>query len=107
QGRLHLGRQALRGGRGGPESEGKTGAWHPAGHRRDYGVGEASIMAGCPWKLRVKLLAFDTSTETMSVAVLGADGTAVLASEGPGGAQASAGLIPAIERLLAQAGVPL
>lgn len=55
----------------------------------------------------MKLLAFDTSTETMSVAVRGADGAAVLACEGPGGAQASAELIPAIERLLAQAGLAL
>lgn len=55
----------------------------------------------------MKLLAFDTSTETLSVAVHGGAGAPVLACDGPGGAQASADLIPAIERLLAQAGLRL
>jgi tRNA threonylcarbamoyladenosine biosynthesis protein TsaB len=55
----------------------------------------------------VKLLAFDTSTELLSIALQPGAGAAVLAHEGAGGAQASAGLIPAIEALLAQAGLQL
>jgi len=51
------------------------------------------------------LLAFDTSTEHLSVAVQ--VGERVFAHEGAGGAQASHALIPAIERLLAQAGTSL
>ncbi|MEP7298592.1 MAG: tRNA (adenosine(37)-N6)-threonylcarbamoyltransferase complex dimerization subunit type 1 TsaB [Burkholderiales bacterium] len=51
------------------------------------------------------LLAFDTATEHLSVAVA-AHGR-VLTHEAPGGAQASAALIPAILALLAQAGVTL
>ncbi len=47
------------------------------------------------------LLAFDTSTETLSVAVQRGD--AVWEHAGPGGAQASTDLIAAIQRLLAQA----
>jgi tRNA threonylcarbamoyladenosine biosynthesis protein TsaB len=53
----------------------------------------------------LKLLAFDTSTDRMSVAV--SDGTRVLEHEGAGGAHASASLIPAVESLLAQAGLTL
>lgn len=53
-----------------------------------------------------RLLAFDTSTDTLSVAV-GA-GAAVLAEfTGTGGAQASATLLPVIRRLLAEVGWPL
>jgi tRNA threonylcarbamoyladenosine biosynthesis protein TsaB len=55
----------------------------------------------------VKLLAFDTSTETLSIAVSAGAGASVLEHTGAGGAQASAALIPAIEALLAQAGVAL
>jgi tRNA threonylcarbamoyladenosine biosynthesis protein TsaB len=55
----------------------------------------------------LKLLAFDTSTETLSVAVAPGPGLPVLELAGPGGAQASAGLIPAIEDLLARAGLAL
>ena len=51
------------------------------------------------------LLAFDTATEHLSVAVA-ADGR-VLTHEAAGGAQASATLIPAILALLAKAGVTL
>jgi tRNA threonylcarbamoyladenosine biosynthesis protein TsaB len=51
------------------------------------------------------LLAFDTATERLSVA-LGARGQ-VWSHEAAGGAQASAALIPAILALLAQAGVAL
>ncbi|HJW12603.1 MAG TPA: tRNA (adenosine(37)-N6)-threonylcarbamoyltransferase complex dimerization subunit type 1 TsaB [Albitalea sp.] len=51
------------------------------------------------------LLAFDTATEHMSIA-LGARGE-VWAREAVGGAQASASLVPAIMALLAEAGVTL
>ena len=53
----------------------------------------------------MNLLAFDTSTETLSVAV--ASGTAVLEHTAAGGPQASASLIPAIEDLLARSGLTL
>jgi len=51
----------------------------------------------------MNLLAFDTSTDTLSVAVQ--HGAQVLEHSGPGGAQASTTLIPAIRALLAQAGL--
>ena len=53
----------------------------------------------------MKLLAFDTSTDHMSIAVT--DGSRVWQHTGPGGAQASSTLIPAILALLAQAGLAL
>lgn len=53
----------------------------------------------------LKLLAFDTSTETMSIAV--AEGTQSWRHSGRGGALASSALIPAIQALLAQAGIQL
>ena len=52
-----------------------------------------------------RLLAVDTSTEVLSIAVL--DEGRVLEHTGPGGAQASAALVPAIMGLLAQAGLRL
>jgi tRNA threonylcarbamoyladenosine biosynthesis protein TsaB len=55
----------------------------------------------------VKLLAFDTSTETLSIAVGAGAGRPVLETSGPGGAQASAALIPAIQDLLRQVGLAL
>jgi tRNA threonylcarbamoyladenosine biosynthesis protein TsaB len=57
----------------------------------------------------LNLLAFDTSTETMSIAVRGGSlgEGAVLEHVGAGGAQASAALIPAIMNLLAQAQLEL
>ncbi len=55
----------------------------------------------------MKLLAFDTSTETLSVALQPATGAAVLTHAGAGGAQASAALVPAIQRLLSEAGLTL
>ncbi|HYE40527.1 MAG TPA: tRNA (adenosine(37)-N6)-threonylcarbamoyltransferase complex dimerization subunit type 1 TsaB [Ramlibacter sp.] len=55
----------------------------------------------------MKLLAFDTSTETLSIALRGGAHAPVLEHGGPGGAQASATLIPAIQALLAQAGLSL
>lgn len=53
----------------------------------------------------LKLLAFDTSTETLSIAV--AAGAQLWRHDGPGGPLASAALIPAIQALLAQAGLTL
>jgi tRNA threonylcarbamoyladenosine biosynthesis protein TsaB len=55
----------------------------------------------------MKLLAFDTSTETLSIAVSAGTGAPILEHTGPGGALASAALIPTIEGLLAQAGLAL
>ncbi|GAA6118849.1 tRNA (adenosine(37)-N6)-threonylcarbamoyltransferase complex dimerization subunit type 1 TsaB [Acidovorax sp. FG27] len=49
------------------------------------------------------LLAFDTSTDTLFIAVQ--RGAQVYEHRGPGGAQASASLIPAIRTLMAEAGV--
>lgn len=51
----------------------------------------------------MNLLAFDTSTDTLSIAVQA--GGAVWQHTGAGGAQASASLIPAVRELLAQAGL--
>ncbi len=53
----------------------------------------------------MKLLALDTSTDTLSVAVQ--HGAAIYEHTGAGGAQASTGLIAAIEALLQQAGLAL
>lgn len=52
-----------------------------------------------------RLLAFDTSTESLSVAV--SDGVRVLERSGAGGAQASATLLPTILSLLDEAGLAL
>jgi tRNA threonylcarbamoyladenosine biosynthesis protein TsaB len=53
----------------------------------------------------LKFLAFDTSTDRMSIAVT--DGVRVWQHSGPGGAQASTTLIPAILALLAESGLGL
>ncbi len=55
----------------------------------------------------MNLLAFDTSTDTLSIAVQrgAGDGAQVWQHTGAGGAQASATLIPAIQSLMAQAGL--
>jgi tRNA threonylcarbamoyladenosine biosynthesis protein TsaB len=53
----------------------------------------------------MKLLALDTSTETMSLAVQ--HGKAIYEHTSAGGAQASSTLIPAIEALMLQAGLAL
>jgi tRNA threonylcarbamoyladenosine biosynthesis protein TsaB len=53
----------------------------------------------------MKLLAFDTSTDVLSIAAT--DGAAVWLHSGPGGAQASSTLVPAILALLGQAGLRL
>jgi len=55
--------------------------------------------------MMVRLLAFDTSTERLSVAVR--HGDLLLERDGEGGAQASSTLIPLIQSLLAEAGVAL
>lgn len=55
----------------------------------------------------MKLLAFDTSTETLSIAVSAGAGAPVLEHTAPGGARASAELIPALQALLARAGLAL
>jgi len=55
----------------------------------------------------LKLLAFDTSTETLSIAVSRGAGAPVLERTAAGGPQASATLIPSIQELLAQAGLAL
>ena len=52
----------------------------------------------------MKILAFDTATEQMSLA-LGIDADVVAAFDAPGGSLASATLLPAILRLLAGAGM--
>ncbi|MGZ5194169.1 MAG: tRNA (adenosine(37)-N6)-threonylcarbamoyltransferase complex dimerization subunit type 1 TsaB, partial [Ramlibacter sp.] len=54
----------------------------------------------------MNLLAFDTSTEFLSVAVQSAAG-GVLGHDAPGGAQASSTLIPAILQLLDRAGLAI
>jgi len=66
-------------------------------------------MAGLPCTCPVNLLAFDTSTETMSIALGWDEGgqPRVLRVQEPGGAKASAGLIPAVQSLLSQAGLSL
>jgi len=51
----------------------------------------------------MNLLAFDTSTDTLSIAVQ--HGMEVWQHQGPGGAQASASLIPTVRTLMAQAGL--
>jgi tRNA threonylcarbamoyladenosine biosynthesis protein TsaB len=52
-----------------------------------------------------RFLAFDTSTERMSIAVC--DGARQWQHEGPGGAQSSTTLIPAVMQLMADAGLQL
>ena len=53
----------------------------------------------------MKFLAFDTSTDVMSIAL--SDGDRLWQHSGPGGAQSSTTLIPAIFTLLADAGLEL
>jgi tRNA threonylcarbamoyladenosine biosynthesis protein TsaB len=53
----------------------------------------------------MNLLAFDTSTESMSVAVQRGTSGELWQHSGPGGAQTSTQLIPTIEVLMAQAGL--
>ena len=56
-------------------------------------------------KFPAKYLAFDTSTDVMSIALT--DGSQTWQHVGPGGAKASSTLIPAILALLAEAGLTL
>lgn len=55
----------------------------------------------------MNLLAFDTSTDTLSIAVQRGEGEAIQTwhHTGPGGAQASTALIPAIQQLMSRAGL--
>lgn len=53
----------------------------------------------------LKFLAFDTSTDQMSIAL--SDGLRIWQHSGPGGAQASSTLIPAVLALLAESGLAL
>ena len=53
----------------------------------------------------MNLLAFDTSTDTLSIAVQRGVGAAMWHHSGPGGAQASTTLIPAIQQMMQQAGL--
>ncbi len=55
----------------------------------------------------MNLLAFDTSTEHLFVAVQHGGAADLLVHQAPGGAAASAALLPAIQDLLARAGLPL
>ena len=56
----------------------------------------------------LSLLAMDSSTDTLSVAVgRGAPGSVTGEHTGPGAAQASATLLPVVQQLLAQAALPL
>src|SRR4051812_38573766 len=66
------------------------------------------IMGAAHESHRVNLLAFDTSTDVLSIAVQrGGPDAAPLEYAGPGGARASSTLIPAIQDLLARAGLRL
>jgi len=58
-----------------------------------------------PSVMSARLLAFDTATEAMAIAVQSSAG--VLSFDGPGGALASARLIPEIRALLSRAGLQL
>jgi len=55
----------------------------------------------------MNLLAFDTSTEAMSIAVQAGGRSQLFATQAVGGAQASSTLIPSIRALLEQAGLAL
>ncbi len=61
-------------------------------------------LAGAPG-FDVPMLAFDTSTETLAIAVSGPNGALSLLA--PGGAAASASLLPMVLQLLSQAGLRL
>ena len=67
-----------------------------------------SSNALAPNILAPSVLAFDTSTDVMSIAVgkaLGSASEQVWAHTGPGAAQSSSSLLPAIQALMAQAGL--
>jgi tRNA threonylcarbamoyladenosine biosynthesis protein TsaB len=64
------------------------------------------MAAPSPFPLPVRLLAFDSSTDRLSIAVA-VPGRTPLVHRGDGGAKASATLIPQLVGLLSQAGLPL
>jgi len=74
---------------------------HAAGNARMTAALPASLPAGLP----ARLLAFDTSTEQLAVAVSSPTGSAVYL--GPGGARASAALLPQINALCQRVGLEL
>lgn len=63
----------------------------------------ASLPATSPVPGRPRLLALDTATEAVHLALV--VGEAVMVADAPGGAQASASTLPALQALLAQAGL--
>lgn len=65
----------------------------------------AGLQAGPAARSLPCLLAFDTSTEALALAVTGPHG--VLCRTAPGGAAASASLLPQVQGLLQQAGLPM
>jgi tRNA threonylcarbamoyladenosine biosynthesis protein TsaB len=67
-------------------------------------MNQSAVTPGAPVEAHT-LLAFDTSTERMSIAL--ARGTSTWTQETAGGAQASAAIVPAILALLAEAGIAL
>lgn len=71
-------------------------------HPDNRGMQSNLIQAHTPLQ---KVLAIDTSTEHLSIALGAAgDGVPVAVYGGPGGAHASAALVPEVQRLLAEAG---
>ena len=64
-----------------------------------------AMRLGRPTLMNTRLLAFDTATEAMAIAVQSSAG--VHSFDGPGGAVASARLIPEIHALLSRAGLQL
>lgn len=76
----------------------------PGGEGRSVGAGEVAAAARGA-AATTKLLAFDTSTEVLAVAAAGPGGD--FAWNGPGGAAASAALLPRIHAVLANVGLAL
>lgn len=80
-------------------------------HRKAHGLAdnarmpEAASDLSAPPIAALRLLALETSTDTLSVALgSGAPGAPLWQHTGPGGAQASATLLPLVQTLLTQAG---
>jgi len=70
-----------------------------------HATGTARMTARPPTGSRARLLAFDTSTEQLAIGVSSPSGSAVYL--GPGGAQASAALLPQIHALCQRVGLEL